>query len=634
LARRRRRWSPQTRRTLRRLALVGAGLCLLVGLAAGYRLFQAGRDLRAAQHLLTRAGDAIEAGKVGAARSLLDQATDRLGGAGRAMDGHVEVDALKVVPVLGSNVRSVRRSITLATQLTVGGSGILEAAEPLERPDGSIDVPLRGGTVPVATLAAVQQRVSALSASLPDDRELAEGGDLLVGPVKTMHHKVVDEVRARRSQLATLGDALGVLTDLGGGKGRRSYLIAVANSAEMRGSGGMILNFGGLTGDGGTFTLTDFARIDALALRQPVPARAVPGLPADYLRRWDGFDPLELWRNANLAADFTIDAPVLEAMAHAAAGASLDGVIQVDPAGLAELLRAVGPVEVPELGTIDADHLVPIVLNEAYVRYAGIEQRSDVLREVAEAAFHKLLTGQYDSLRTLGRSLVAATQGRHLMMHAVDPQTEAHLRALGADGSLPDVDGTPSVHLTVQNVSANKLDYFVDTELGLSGDVTQGTLRAEVLVHNDAPAGVSKPKYIFGPFDGNQQVGLYRGVVSLYLPRGTTLVTASGDAPRNPPIWVTEGGRPVVSWTIDLPAQGSSHVVLDLALPPASPDHPYELAVVPSPRVRPTLLRTDLVTAGPKIVESVKLDRTWRLEAGEPPREVVGPVDPPLQPLG
>jgi hypothetical protein len=636
LARPRRRWSPAARRTTRRIALAVGALVLLVGLVAGVRLVQAARHLRAAQHLLTQAGEDVEAGRVADAVSQLDQATDRLSAASHALDGHLELDVFKPIPVLGDNLRALRRSVGLATQLSVGGSAVLRAAEPLQRPDGTLEVPLKDGNVPLATIQAVQLQAASLATALPTDDDLDGTGGLLLGPVKGLHDRVVREVHDRRDQLSTLAEGLGLLADMAGGSGTRAYLIVVANSAEMRGTGGMILSYGGLVGENGHFRLTEFGRIDQLALPAPLEPKDVPGLPADYLRRWDGFDPLFRWRNANLAADFPLVAPVLETMVQRVIGQPIDGVLQVDPIGLADLLQATGPVDVPELGSVSVENLVPLVLHDAYVRYKGIEKRSDVLKEVAEAAFDKIVTGDYDSLRGLGEALLRAAQGRHLMFHTVSPDAERHVTALGADGALPSLDGPDAVHLTVQNVSGNKLDYFVDTEVGLSGDVRPGRpgqVRAEVLVHNAAPADQSLPTYIFGPFNSDQEVGLYRGVVSLYLPRGATLLSASGDRPRDPPIELTEGGRPVVSWTVDLPAGATSHVVLELRLAPP-PSGPYQLLAVPSPRVRPTLLRTDLLTGQGRLAERLKLDRTWRLIAGEAPRAVVGPVQPPLKPVG
>jgi hypothetical protein len=626
---RRRRLSRAARRRLR-FALLGLGaLVLVVGLAAGFRLFQAGRHLRAAEGLLDDAGVLVEQGRIAEARSALDRATGRLSGASRALDNKPELDLLKSLPVVGDNLEELREAVGLASQLSAGGSRILAAAEPLQRADGSLEVPLREGSLPLDAVRAVQRETELLVSSLPEADDLDDDPGLLVGPVSEVRDRVIEEVERRRSQLQSLADGLALIEEMSGGQGQRFYLIAVANTAEMRGSGGMVLNYGGLVGRDGDFELTEFGRIDEVALAEPLDRMFVPDLPEDYLQRWDGFDPLLRWRNATMAADFTVVAPVLEAMYGAGRGVAVDGVIQIDPAGLAAILRGVGPVQVAELGQVDADNLVPLVLNEAYVRYRGIERRSDVLRDVAEAAFQKLVNGQYDSLRPLGEALLEAVQGRHIQVHARQPSTQARLEAFAADGALPSLDGPDAVHLTVQNVSGNKLDYYVDTGLTLAGDVRPGgprAVRAEVRVHNTAPAGVSDPRYIFGPFNEEQEVGVYRGVVTLYLPRGATLVDASGDAPRDPVVVQTEDGRPVVSYTVDLPAGTAHAVTLELTLPPRR-DRPYELLAVPSPRVRPTALRVDLDTGSGRLQAEVPLDRTWRLREAAEPEALVGPPD-------
>lgn len=621
----RRRLSPSARRLVRNLVLVALGLVVVVGGAAGYRLLQAGRDLRQVETLLDDARDAFDAGDVGAARASLVEATTRLTRASGQLRGHPELDVVRAVPVLGGNLKAIRDSVTVATKLAAGGVEVLEAAQPLEGPDGHLDVSLKGGSIPLEAVQAVQAAVEQLVGDLPDEGELEEADPgFLLPPVRDLRDRVVEEVTRRRTQARSLSDGLALAADLAGGAGRRTYLIAVANSAEMRGSGGMILNYGGLIGAHGNFALTGFGRIDDLALTAPVDRQFVPDLPDDYLRRWEGFDPLLRWRNATMGADFTMTAPVLEAMFAARTGVQLDGVIQIDPIGLAAILGAIGPVEVEGIGEVSGDSLTPFVLNEAYIKYQGIEQRSDVLRVVAEAAFRKLIDGQYDSVRPIGTALATAVQGRHLMFHTIHEAPQRRAAALGATGSLPRLDGPDAVHLTVQNVSGNKLDFFVDTEVALSGDVSPGrpgTVRAEVVVRNTAP-DLDVPKYIFGPFNSDQEVGVYRGLVSLYLPRGATLLSASGDAPRDPPVEVSEGGRPVVSWTVDLGPGATSHVVLDLLFAPRA-EGPYRLLAVPSPRVRPTVLTTALQTGDGEVRGTVILDRTWRLAPGAPPRSVV-----------
>jgi hypothetical protein len=89
----------------------------------------------------------------------------------------------------------------------------------------------------------------------------------------------------------------------------------------------------------------------------------------------------------------------------------------------------------------------------------------------------------------------------------------------------------------------------------------------------------------------------------------------------------------VVSWTVDLPAGASSHVVLDLRFAPSGREG-YQLIAVPSPRVRPTQLRVDLATGDGRLQADLPLDRTWRLRPGRTPEAVIGAVQPPLQAVG
>ena len=485
----------------------------MVGLLAGYRIVGAARDLRAARTLLDTAGQAIEDGRIADGQAALGQASHRLAGAQSALSkGRLELDVVRAIPIAGNNLKDLRNSIVLANQLSNGGARILAAAAPLVGPSGTLDVALAHGQVPMEPVASALSEIDLLRTSLPSADDLDDDPGILVGPVQDLHDKVVDEVLRRRDQLDVLSNALTLLYEMAGGSGERGYLIAVANTAEMRGSGGMILNYGGLVGSEGKFVLPGFGRIDDLFLPKAIPAPARPPTPADYLTRWEGFEPLRLWRNANLAADFTVVAPILEDMAQTATGRPIDGVIQIDPQGLAALLKGVGPVQVDEVGEVNADNVVDVVLHDAYVKYPGIQARSDVLEDVARAAFTRLVEGDYPSLRPLGAALAGAVQGRHLIMHTRSETSERHLRALGADGSLPDVEGPDAFSLTVQNVSANKLDYFVDSAVELTGDRSPKTpshVTAKIVIRNSAPVGVTSPSYIFGPFDRSRRAGLY-----------------------------------------------------------------------------------------------------------------------------
>jgi hypothetical protein len=594
------------------VVVVGAVLALAL-----LRLRSVERDLRAARDLIEQASDQLEAGEIAAARATLHGASGHLTSATGSLHNHAELGILSSLPVAKENLAELRYLVGVASELSIGGERLLAAAAPLEGAEGTLEVPLSRGAIPVEAVLAAQREAEQLVATLPTTSD--DGGSRLVGRLRDLRRTVLDEAVQRRNQLDVLARGLELIGEMSGGSGDRHYLIAVANTAEMRGSGGMILSYGALIGHEGDFELRQFGRIDELRLSKPIEREAVPTVPDDYLARWQGFDPLGLWRNATLAADLEITAPVLETMYLAATGVRPHGVIQVDPEGLAAILEGIGPVEVPELGTVTAANVVDLVLNQAYAQFPGIDERSDVLGDVAQAVFERLVQGEYPSLRPLAESLLRAVDGRHLLMHSVTSGVQEQLQHFGASGRLPapEVD---AVTLTVQNVSANKLDYYVDTDLRLTGERPAGdfgTVQAEVTVTNTAPAGVTEPRYVFGPFNDDQEVGLYRGAVSLYLPTGTTIVGTAGDPLGTPPVVQSEGGRLVVGFGVDVPAGSSRRVILDLELPPR-PAGGYELLLVPSPRVRPTTASVSL--SGDAAIEgSVVLDRTWRFASGEPP---------------
>jgi len=613
------------RRWLGFLALGLVVLALACGLAL-LRVARSGQDLRKAQDFVQSAATAIEDGRLADARAALDEAQSLVLRANNDLYSAIELQLIGWVPVARENLESLRDSVGLAATVIDGGRRILDAATPLESPAGQFEVSLSDGTIPLDAVSKAQTEITALAVQLPS-RVPSTEPRFLLGETRELRTAVYAEAAARRVQLDVLGHGLRLLEQLAGGDGPRRYLIAVANTAEMRGSGGMVLNYGVLEGSNGVIDLTAFGRIDELVLDSPVSSDLVP---ADYLARWNGFDPLLRWRQANLAGDFTVVAPVLEAMYTAATGQPVDGVIQIDPAGLAAVLDGVGPVVVPELGEVRGDNVVALTLNDAYVRFPGVEDRSDVLGDVAEAAFRRLVDGEIPSLRTLATRLAEAGAARHLLMHATGTRAQNELVSFGADGAYPADEEADAMALTVQNLSGNKLDYYLDTELRLTGSLAAGdvgAIEAEVVLTNTAPVDARRPVYIFGPgpTDTPLRAGVARSLVTLYLPLGSSLEGVSGAALVQPAVSGTEAGRPFVSFTVDVGAGDAQSVTLQLRTAP-SPAGEEALTVVPSPRVRPTTLRVDIATAGGTLRGDVELDRQWAFAPGADPVQVKAPA--------
>ena len=153
------------------------------------------------------------------------------------------------------------------------------------------------------------------------------------------------------------------------------------NGAEWRATGGFIGNWGILTSEGGKVRLDHFARNSAL--NPPEAQSRVLHVPEEYVRRYERFFPGLAWQNINMSPDFPTMAQIMTDVYRQATGDQIDGILAVDPEGLAALMRLTGPVSVagwPE--PLSAQNVVRVTLNDAYVAFAQ-DQRVDFIGDVA-----------------------------------------------------------------------------------------------------------------------------------------------------------------------------------------------------------------------------------------------------------
>lgn len=586
------------------LGWIGVLTAALVGLA-GFRVVRVVQRVNETRAAIQQAAAAVQRGDIRGGQAALATAERRIIAANTDVHQAPELDVLGLFPIVRQNVHALRSTVDLSLAMVNGGRRVLDAAAPLAGPNGQVQVPLRTGQIPLPVIVRSRREVQDLAAVLPGPSEQPDTR-FVVGPLAHIHRRIFAEAAKRKVQFDSVGAGLQLLEDMAGANGPRRYLIAVANTAEMRGSGGMILSYAVLSSQDGKFTLDANGPIDDLLLDQPAPVR---GEPADYLTRYADLEPTLRWRNANLSADFTAVGPVLEAMYQKATGKTADGVIQIDPQGLAAILRGIGPVEVPELGVITADNVVAITLNDAYTRFPNRSIRREFLASVAEVVFNKLVTGDYPTLRPLATSLIRVAPGRHILMHTIQEDGQRAAVQLGVDGGLPRPE-LDQANLTVQNFGGNKLDYYLDSSLEITGSRRPdepGNVKARITLTNTAPAD-GTPPYIFGPLLPTFERGEYRGLVTLYLPRGTRLVGSSGGPVIGEPSLSGEEGRSVVSFGVSVKAGEARVVTLELALP-SRPKRGYVWEFVPQPRVRPTMLRVDLRTGASPLRANASLDR-------------------------
>jgi hypothetical protein len=211
-----------------------------------------------------------------------------------------------------------------------------------------------------------------------------------------------------------------------------------------------------------------------------------------------------------------------------------------------------------------------------------------------------------------------------MMFHSLKANATRAVEAFGADGRVPTSD-KDWASVTVQNFGANKLDYYLDSSVKLTGQRRPGRLgniRAEIRLSNTAPPD-GKPPYVFGPFNPTFHAGEYRGLVTLYVPAGTFVKSSTGTDPAAPPIVATEDGQTLVAFTVTVPAATVSTVALDLVVPPVPPG-PASFELVPAPRVRPTTVSVALDEGSAVLRMDGPLVDTVALEPRGPARAALG----------
>jgi len=575
----------RTRRRARRVVPVLALLLVVVG--GGYLL-----ALARARPAVERGIELLEAGMEAARDGDDDLATRRLAAAADAFDeadeqlGAWYAAPARAVPVLGHNASAVEAMASAAAEVARDGTEVAVVAD--------VDaLTVQGGRLDLARVRALRDPLDDVADVLAGaESDLGEAaGPWLLPPVAERLDRVRDEVAAARPDVRLAADATEVVPAMFGGDGEARWLVAFVTPVEARGGTGLVGNFAELMAVDGEVDMTRFGR--AAELEQggtPGPQRTISE-PRDYLERWARFEPAGTWRNVTMSPHFPSVGRVMADLYPQSGGRPVDGVIAVDPVGLAALLRFTGPIEVAGVpGPLTADDAAGFLLRDQYVVLDDTEQRIDALEALAETAFERLTTGDLPGPRRVADVLGPVVEGGHIQAYAVDEDQQRFFERLGLDGGLPPAEGD-SLGVVVNNAVGNKVDLFLqrDVRYEVAWDPATGALEATatVTLTNDAPAA-GLPDYVIGsalPPGERPPTGTNRTYLSVYSPwelEGARLDGEPVELERQ-----REAGRYTYSLFVDVPPEGGTRTVeLDLvgALPVGAG---YELDVVAQPLVRP-----------------------------------------------
>ncbi|MEA2900143.1 MAG: hypothetical protein QOH36_30 [Actinomycetota bacterium] len=545
-------------RTLKRTVAAVLLAMPVLGAPAVVALARANAPARAGADAANRALDAFRAGDSEASAALFREASAELAQAKNRLGGPL-VSLGLLVPGLSSNLNASRTLVAVGTQLATAGINLAQVAD--------IDLTGSGrGDIPLDRLKRLtpelDRAVDVVERSQRQIRRLQAG--FLLPPLSAAVQELGSRLERESTSTKLAAESAHVLPAMLGDQGIRRYFLAFQNNAELRGTGGFMGNWGEIVGEGGRLRLERFGRLDELNAAGTKP-RVLSGDPA-FFDRWRLFNPGQYWEQVNVSPDFPTTARLIAELYPQSGGQPVDGVIAVDPPGLAAMLKLTGPVSMPTWPVpITSENVVDVTLRQAYEAFPQ-DQRvaflGDLAKQVAEAFTRADLGRPGQVTAALGP---AASDG-HLLVWMARPEEQALMGRLGIDGAVDEVRGD-SLLVVNQNLAANKVDSFfqrhIRYDVALDPSSSPATLhgRLEVTMDNGAPASGLSPQ-VLGPYDDRFEAGENRTYVSVYSPFAGGGATVDGQPVtlENQP----DLGRIAQSTTVSIPATSSTTLALDV----------------------------------------------------------------------
>ena len=553
---------PHIRRRRRRVVRIGGvllGAFIVIaaaGAAAG--MINATSSVRDGTVAARKALTAARNGNSSQARSSLTRARERFSLAESRVESILTLPA-GLVPGLAQQVDAVQAAIGEGQRISAIGDDLVATAD-----YDSLKYSGRLDLTRVRALAAPTRRADQALRRAQEHLEDVQRGWLLPpleNQIESFNERLAEASRDTRLASSLLDVTPGLL----GADGPRHYLVAFLTPAELRGGGGFVGSYAELEAVDGKVKLIRSGRTDELINAVPLGQRTLTG-PADYLRRYGPYQPADFLQDATFSPDFPSDASVLAQLYPQSGGRKVDGVISVDPIGLAALLRLIGPVTVDGLAKpLTAANAAEVLLRQQYLESPDRAARGEILANATKVTFEKLTNASLPAPRRLSNVLSPVSRSGHLRMWSPDQREQELFEQLGADGSLVLPTGGDGLAVVQQNFGNNKLDAYLKRAITyqVNVDARTGQLRSTVKVKltNLVPSTNLPPAVVANTKDAPAGTNVAR--MSLYTTQELVESTVDGQPLKTSPgtelgvnVWDTEpvlvppGGSATVTFTL------------------------------------------------------------------------------------
>ena len=354
---------------------------------------------------------------------------------------------------------------------------------------------------------------------------------------------------------------------LAGADKPRKYLISFQNSAEARGTGGILGAYALIELDKGNLKILQTGSNASLAAMS---SREIPVvMPAEFLKLY-GKNPAIL-QNSNLSPHFPYGAQVWLGLWKARYGQQLDGVIAVDPTALSYVLRATGEITLKSGEKITSENVVEETLKNAYERYEkDNDARKQYLVDIMNATAAKLTKGEYSKIK-MAKALRDGIKANRILIYSTNKDAQEKLAAVKLGGELG-LDANNEYRTVIQNIDASKLDYYLDRSVEIESKSCEKDRQTQVRIRvtNTLKTGVGLSPYVLTRADKGKPASLVTGAhrfkVFIYGPTNARLVSVSREN-RTADLGgaSVERKRPIYVADVDLAPGGSEELLANFS---------------------------------------------------------------------
>ena len=313
-----------------------------------------------------------------------------------------------------------------------------------------------------------------------------------------------------------------------GAQSPKSYLIAFQNSAEARGTGGIL----------GAYAIVEFnkgsIKVIETGSNEPLYGSSLEKIPIDVpqeYKRLYGENPAIL-QNSNLSPHFPYGAEIWLALWKKKFGQTLDGVIAIDPTALSYILRATGPITLNSGEKITSENLVADTLKDAYQRFEKDNKaRKQYLVDIMNATVKHLNSGDYSKIK-MAQAIRDGIVANRILFYSTDKKAQSNLSKVRLGGYML-LESNNEFRTVIQNIDAGKLDYYLDRDVIIESKSCEKLKETQVRIRvtNTLKSATGISPYVLTRADKGKPASLVSGAhrfkVFIYGPTDAKLISVS-----------------------------------------------------------------------------------------------------------